>query len=278
MEKMYADLLDKPVPVFIISGLLLIAGIAALATQGESTYTESLQIILLSGELLYSLFVAALLVLVIIGWHIDDLPGKSIALAVPLWLVGSIIRLLLPFAQSAGWLGEWNGVMLGMVIVTIYLIWRVKARFAMVVILCSLYTLLVTTGFVLAFTDTVSVPIVFGIITTGAMTVALISLVYFQIKAQMRAARRDAMKTHIISGTLQSLRFIIFSGGALVLSALPLLIMGGGVFRSFGLIILIGGVVAAYTTLATPAPLILAAGDLKIKTENVRKSGKRRKS
>jgi hypothetical protein len=276
MEKMYADLMDKPSVVFGISGLLLALGVVAVATQGASDLTNPLQRILLSGELLYSLFVAVLIALVIIGWHIDDLPGKCISVAVPLLFGGTIVRLLLPLAQSGGWLGEWNGVMLGVTIVSIYLAWRIQARFALIAIVSSLYAIIVTSGFIFGLVDHITVPTVLGIMAVGAISIVLITLSYFRIKALIRAARRDAIKNHIVMGTMLSIRFTVLSGGAIILLALPFIILAEDSFRSFGLIFLIGSLVSMYTALAAPAPLLMATSDLVISSNPNRKQRKQR--
>ena len=276
MEKMYADLMDKPSVVFGISGFLLALGVVAVATQGASDLTNPLQRILLSGELLYSLFVAVLIVLVIIGWHIDDLPGKCISLAVPLFFGGTIVRLLLPLAQSGGWLGEWNGVMRGVTIISIYLAWRIQARFALIAIVSSLYAIIVTSGFIFGMVDHITVPIVLGIMAVGAISIVLITLSYFRIKTLIRAARRDPIKKHIVMGTMLSIRFTVLSGGAIILLALPFIILAEDSFRSFGLIFLIGSLVSMYTALAAPAPLLMATSDLVISSNTNRKQGKRR--
>ena len=276
MEKTYADLMDKPSVVFGISGLLLALGVVAVATQGASDLTNPLQRILLSGELLYSLFVAVLIALVIIGWHIDDLPGKCISVAVPLFFGGTIVRLLLPLAQSGGWLGEWNGVMLGITIVSIYLAWRIQARFALIAIVSSLYAIIVTSGFIFGMVDHITVPTVLGIMAVGAISIVLIMLSYFRIKALIRAARRDAIKKHIVMGTMLSIRFTVLSGGAIILLALPFIILAEDSFRSFGLIFLIGSLVSMYTALAAPAPLLMATSDLAISSKPNRKQGKQR--
>jgi hypothetical protein len=276
MEKMYADLMDKPSVVFGISGLLLALGVVAVATQGASDLTNPLQRILLSGELLYSLFVAVLIALVIIGWQIDDLPGKCISVAVPLLFGGTIVRLLLPLAQSGGWLGEWNGVMLGVTIVSIYLAWRIQARFALIAIVSSLYAIIVTSGFIFGLVDHITVPTVLGIMAVGAISIVLITLSYFRIKALIRAARRDAIKNHIVMGTMLSIRFTVLSGGAIILLALPFIILAEDSFRSFGLIFLIGSLVSMYTALAAPAPLLMATSDLVISSNPNRKQRKQR--
>ena len=275
---MYTDLMDKPAVVFVISGILMALGVVAVAmTSAQSTLTLPLQGLLLSGELLYGLFVAVLIILVIIGWHIDDLPGKSIALAVPLLLVGSIVRLLLPLAQGSGWLGEWNGVMLGITVVSIYLAWRIQSRFAMVVIVSSLYAIIVTSGFIFGLVQSVSVPVVLGIMAVGAMVIVLVSLSYFRIKNYMRAARREPIKNHIVTGALAAMRFTVLSGSVVMLSALPLIALTGASFRALGLIFLIGGLVSLFTALAAPIPLIMATNDLAVSTDTSRKPGKRRK-
>lgn len=279
MEKMYTDLMDKPFVVFALAGLLMALGVVTVATQGQSSIlTSPLQGLLLSGELLYGMFVAILIVMVIVGWHIDDLPGKSISLAVPLLLVGSIVRLLLPFAQSAGWLGEWNGVMLGVTAVSIYLAWRIRARFALIVIVSGAYTVIVTSGFVFGIVQDISIPFVLGIMAVGAIAIVLITLSYFRIKAHIRVARRDAIKDHILRGTTESIRFTILSGALVILLALPFIVLAEAPFRSFGLIFLIGGLVSVFTALASPIPLIMATTDLEISTDTNRKPGKRRKT
>ena len=278
MEKMYTDLLDKPMVIYILSGLLMALGVVTVATQGQATLTLPLQGLLLSGELLYAIFVAILIVLVIVGWHIDDLPGKSISLAVPLLLFGSLVRVLLPLAQSSGWLGEWNGVMLGVIIISIYLAWRIQARFALIAIVAGSYTVIVTSGFVFGVVQQIAVPHILGLLASGAMAIILILLSFFRIKGFIRTARREAIKNHIVKGALASIRITLLSGITVILFAIPFIILAESVFRSFGLIFFIGGLVSIFTALATPMPLIMATSNLELVTDSSRKTGKRRKS
>jgi preprotein translocase subunit SecF len=77
-------------------------------------------------------------------------------------------------------------------------------------------------------------------------------------------------------GAMLSIRFTVLSGGAIILLALPFIILAEDSFRSFGLIFLIGSLVSMYTALAAPAPLLMATSDLVISSNPNRKQGKRR--
>lgn len=274
----YGKLIDRPGPVYVFALLLAVSGIAATALKAEHTVTDGLVALLLSGDLLYGLFLVMLIVLVIVGARIDDRPGKSIALALGVLAAGSIVRLLLPFARSIDWLGEWNGVMIGMMIITLYLALRVGARFAVVAMGCALYAMIVTAGITFGLVDRISISSVLALMAVGALAVAMAFLAYSQVRSQMEAARREPVGRSVRAGMARAMPFLFMAGVAALLIAAPLAVAADGPPRDFGLLLLIGGPVAALAALMSAAPLVSMTQDMQFDTgPPVRRGGRRQR-
>lgn len=252
----YGKLIDQPGAIYTFAVMLAAAGIAATATKAEHAVDEGLVSLLLSGDLLYGLFVTMLIVLVIIGARIDDRPGKCIALALGVLAAGSIVRLLLPFARSVDWLGEWNGVMLGIMLITLFLSLRIGARFAVTAMGCALYAMFVTAGITFGLVDRITVSIVLALMAVGALTVVMAFLGYSQVRSRIEAARREPAGDSVRTGMSRAMPFLGMTGLAVLLLAVPLVIVADGTPRDFGLLVMIGGPAGACAALMSAVPLV----------------------
>ncbi len=272
----YGKLIDRPEAVYAFAVILAVAGIAATALKAEHAVTDDMVALLLSGDLLFGLFVTMLIVLVIVGARIDDRPGKSIALTLGVLAAGSIVRLLLPFARSVDWLGEWNGVMLGLMIITLYLSLRVGARFAVVAMGCALYTMIVTAGITFGVMDRITVSSVLALMAIGALAVVMSFLGYSQVRSHMEAARREPVSHSVRTGMTRSMPFIFLSGLATLLIAVPLAVIADGTPRDYGLLMMIGGPVGALAALMSAVPLVSMTKNVQFETGAPARRGGRR--
>ena len=276
LASIYEKLIDRPGAVYGIAFVLIAAGIAATALKSDHMVTDDLVAMLLSGDLLYGLFVTMLIVLVIVGARIDDSPGKSIALALGVLAAGTIVRLLLPFARSIDWLGEWNGVMLGLMIITLYLSLRVGARFAVASMGSALYTMIVTAGIALGLTDRISVSSILALMAIGAFAVVMSFLGYSQVRSQMESTRREPVSHSVRIGMTRALPFLVFAGISALLTAAPMAVFAAGPLREFGLLVMIGGPVGALAALMSAAPLLAMTQHVQVETGAPARRGGRR--
>ncbi len=274
----YGNLIDRPGLVYAVAVLLAAAGIAATAMKAEHTVTDGLVTLLLSGDLLYGLFLIMLIVLVIVGARVDDRPGKSIALTLGVLAAGSIVRLLLPFARSIDWLGEWNGMMLGIMIITLYLSLRVGARFAVTAMGSALYAMIVTAGITFGLVDRISVSSILALMAVGAVAVVMAFLGYSQVRLQMEAARRESVVHSVRTGMSRALPFLLLAGLATLLISVPLAAVASGPPRDFGLLLMIGGPIGALAALMSVVPLVSMTQNVSFETgASARRGGRRQR-
>lgn len=277
LAEYYGKLIDdRPGLIYAFAVLLAASGIAATALKAEHTVTDGLVALLLSGDLLYGLFLVMLIVLVIVGARIDDRPGKSIALTLGVLAAGSIVRLLLPFARSIDWLGEWNGVMLGIMIITLYLSLRVGARFAVTAMGSALYAMIVTAGIAFGLVDRISVSSILALMAVGALAVVMAFLGYSRVRIQMEAARREPVGHSVRTGMSRAMPFLLLAGLATLLIAAPLAVVADGPPRDFGLLMMIGGPVGAFAVLMSTVPLVSMTQNVPFETGSPARRGGRR--
>ena len=280
MEKglaaLYGKLIDRPGVAYAIVVILAVVGIAATALKAEHAVDEGVVALLLSGDLLYGLFVTMLIVLVIVGARIDDRPGKSIAVSLGVLAAGSIVRLLLPFARSIDWLGEWNGVMLGIMIITLYLAFRIGARFAVTAMGCALYVMFVTAGITFGLVDRITVSGILALMAVGSLAVVMTFLGYSQVRSQIETARREPASHSVRTGMSRSLPFLVLAGLAVLVVATPLAIAADGPPRDFGLLLMIGGPVGACAALMSAVPLVSMMQNVQFEVGTPARRGGRR--
>ena len=278
LTALYGKLIDRPGVAYAIVVILAVVGIAATALKAEHAVDEGVVALLLSGDLLYGLFVTMLIVLVIVGARIDDRPGKSIAVTLGVLAAGSIVRLLLPFARSIDWLGEWNGVMLGIMIITLYLAFRIGARFAVTAMGCALYVMFVTAGITFGLVDRITVSGILALMAVGTLAVVMTFLGYSQIRSQIETARREPASHSVRTGMSRSLPFLVLAGLAVLVVAAPFAIVADGPPRDFGLLLMIGGPVGACAALMSAVPLVSMMQNVQFEVGTpVRRSGRRQR-
>ena len=271
LQRAYSTWIGNVPTVLVISGVLLIGGILASGLQGVSV-AEDLKAPVLLGNLIFGCFLSFLLIVMYIGWRFDNQPGRTIVVVLIATFIGNIINLLFPLALSGGWLPVWGGILLGIVIVIMYVSWRVGARFALVTAMMIIYTILVTAGLVLWIGPVLSAPLVFGLVGIGGYTFCMACVVCDRISTNIKNAKRDTWDQHIRGGMLQSIRPVLLWGAAAVLIALPGVIMGTGPVRSLAVLFLTGTIVNVYAILAFPAPLLLATKGMTVPQDTDRSS------
>ena len=187
--------------------------------------------------------------------RIDDRPGKCIALTLGVLAAGSIVRMLLPFALSIGWLAEWNGVMIGIIIITLYLSLRIGARFAVTAMGCALYTMFVTAGITLGLADRITVPGILALTAVGTLAVVMSFLGYSLVRSRIESARREPVSHSVRTGMVKAMPFLVLAGLAVLLIAAPLAVVTDGPLRDFGLYMMVGGPIGACAALMSAIPL-----------------------
>jgi len=278
LAALYGKLIDRPGVVYAFAAILAAAGIAATAMRTEHAVDDGLVALLLSGDMLFGLFVTMLIVLVIVGARIDDRPGKCIALTLGVLAAGSIVRMLLPFALSIGWLAEWNGVMLGIIIITLYLSLRIGARFAVTAMGCALYTMFVTAGITLGLADRITVPGILTLTAVGTLAVVMSFLGYSLVRNRIESARREPVGHSVRTGMVQAMPFLVLAGLAVLLIAAPLAVVTDGPLRDFGLFLMVGGPIGACAVLMSAIPLAAMTRDVQFEAAPpARRAGRRQR-
>jgi hypothetical protein len=261
MERLCTALINKPPLVFGMAGVLLAAGILCSAVQPRMILSQDTLDTVLSGHVTFGLLISLLVLLAAIGWRIDNQPGRSTALALSVLPAASLVYMLLPLAQRGEWLPIWNVLMTGLAVVSGYIGWRIRARFAVIAVAGAGYTMLVTAGIAGAMVSEFSTPLALGVLSTGGLTVCLISAFGFFIQERVRASRRDSMRQHILSGAVPSCRLVLRWGGSALLIALSVAALGAGPVRALGLLTAVGAVIGVFTAVACPSLYQLAAED-----------------
>lgn len=272
----YEKLIDRPEVVYPFAGILIMVAVVATALGARQLGTDGLLALLSSGDLLYCLFVTMLIVLVIVGGRIDSRPGKSIVLAIAALAIGSIVRLVLPFARSNDWLGEWHGVMLGIMIITLYLSLRIGARFSVVAMGCALYSMIVTGGISFGLVGQITVTSIYWLMAIGALAVVMSFLSYSTIRACMEAERRKPVSHSVRTGMAQVMAPVLLTGLAVLLTAAPLAAVSDDPQEAHSLLIMIGGPVSALAVLMSAVPLFWMTLHVPVETgPQVRRGGRR---
>lgn len=246
-------------PILTALGVLLALGILLPALHVETLTLAGAEEFLRLGNLAYGLFIACCLLLIVIGWRIDQQPGRAIILGVAMLMAGSLLDLFFGAAVAGGWLGVWHGLLAGFIVIMGYIGWRIRARFALVALGLIAYVSLVTAGLFLSVEPRLTVPLIIAVIAVAGDAFGLLYVLYDRISAGIRADRRGDLVESITCGAVQALRPVLIWSTVPLLIALPAALFGTGPFRSLGLFLSIGAVIAGIAVLCAPAALQSAA-------------------
>ncbi len=274
---MYLSFINNTTLMVVVTAFLLSAGIVVSGLQDRVFVTGDLQALVVDGNLLYGLFIAASGILAYAGWRFDHQPGRAIVVALGGVVLGGIINLLFSTALAGGWLPAWFGVLLGAWIIVLYGAWRIQARFALVIIVMIVYAMLVTAGFMIGIESTLSAPSAIGLLAVGGLSFTLACTICERIQASI-ATRRDAPDQSIRDGAQNSVRMVVLWGFIAVLMATVVSVIGSGTIRSLGLLFLIGSAVSTYAALAFPASLLLIQSSTGVPSRDSSRSSRRRRS
>lgn len=137
-------------------------------------------------------------------------------------------------------------------------IWiRFELRFGLGAIIALIHDVLITIGALVVVNYEFDLPIVAALLTIAGYSVNDTVVICDRIRENMRKQRRDSMETIINTSINQTLGRTILTTVTSLLVLTALLVLGGGVIRSFAFTLFVGFLAGLYSTIFVATPTIL---------------------
>jgi len=150
-------------------------------------------------------------------------------------------------------------VLFSMLLTLLYIAIRFELRFGLAAVIATAHDILLTLGFLAAFRVEIALPTVAAILTILGYSLNDTIVVFDRIRENMHA--KGARKRDPIDLVNQSInetlpRTVLTSGTTLVV-LLSLLILGGAVLRDFTIVLILGVVIGTYSSIFVASPALI---------------------
>ncbi|HIJ84741.1 MAG: protein translocase subunit secF [Magnetococcales bacterium] len=143
------------------------------------------------------------------------------------------------------------------VAILIYVAWRFELRFSYGAILALIHDAFVTMGLMSILQKEFTLVIVAAILTLIGYSINDTIVVYDRIREEMRKRKKQDMAEVINIAINQTLSRTIITSGTVLLVLLALLLFGGEVIHDFSLALFFGIVVGTYSSIFVASPIVL---------------------
>jgi SecD/SecF fusion protein len=271
-------------PAFILSGLLLVAGLVTVAIKGEKVLgvdftggdlvTFSFQEKVDDGKIRASLGSMA----EVVQYQRSPVGGQEVLSLRTAFGMGEKAgeTLAKDFPQAkfqqlqldkvAGVVGKelkqkaLIALILGMIAIFFYTTWRFETSFAIGAIVALLHDVLISLGIFALLGRELSLPMVGAILAVAGYSINDTIVIFDRIREFFRGgvgADRAGVMNLAINQTLSR---TLLTSGLTFLAVLVLFVLGGRVINDFALILLIGIVVGTYSSIFIASPIVLLFG------------------
>jgi preprotein translocase subunit SecF len=140
----------------------------------------------------------------------------------------------------------------------LYLAWRFRLVYGVAAVTAMVHDALITVGMLSLLHQEISLTVVAALLTLIGYSMNDTIVVFDRIRENRRASGREPLAETINRSINQTLSRTILTSGLTLLTALSLLLFSGPVLRGFSLVLVIGIVVGAFSSIFIASPILLA--------------------
>jgi preprotein translocase SecF subunit len=151
---------------------------------------------------------------------------------------------------------SWQGVLLAIVAMLIYISWRFRLRYAVGAIVAVIHDVTITTGVIALFHLEFNMEAIAGLLTVLGYSMNDTIIIFDRVRENLAIDRKSSMFDIINRSINQSLTRTLNTAGATFVPVLILLVLGGPVLRGLSVALLMSVTVGTYSTLYIANPIL----------------------
>jgi preprotein translocase subunit SecF len=151
---------------------------------------------------------------------------------------------------------SWQGVLLAIVAMLIYISWRFRLRYAVGAIVAVIHDVMITTGVIALFHLEFNMEAIAGLLTVLGYSMNDTIIIFDRVRENLAIDRKSSMFDIINRSINQSLTRTLNTAGATFVPVLILLVLGGPVLRGLSVALLMSVTVGTYSTLYIANPIL----------------------
>lgn len=145
----------------------------------------------------------------------------------------------------------------------LYLAWRFRLAYGVAAVIAMAHDAVITVGLLSLLNSEISLTVVAALLTLIGYSMNDTIVVFDRIRENRGTVQSESLSKTINRSINQTLSRTVLTSGLTLLSALSLLLFGGGVLRGFSLTLTIGIIVGTYSSIFVASPILLAWGGAK---------------
>jgi len=150
-----------------------------------------------------------------------------------------------------------QAIIFALIGILIYISWRFKFRFAVGAVAALAHDVLITIGVFSLTNKEFSLPVLAALLTIVGYSLNDTIVVYDRIRENMGRMRRELFARTVNISVNETLSRTILTSGTTLIVVIVLFFMGGGVIHDFTFALLIGIIVGTYSSVFVASPLVV---------------------
>ncbi len=152
-------------------------------------------------------------------------------------------------------------ILMSFALTLVYLAFRFEWRFGIAAIVATFHDLTITFGFISLFNIEITLATVAALLTILGYSLNDTIVVFDRIRENLKKRRKDPYADIVNSSINETLPRTVLTSGTTLATLLALFILGGTVVRPFALVLILGILIGTYSSIFVASPVLLEIED-----------------
>jgi len=161
-------------------------------------------------------------------------------------------------------------ILLSFLLTLIYLAFRFEWRFGVAAIVATFHDMLLTFGFISLFNLEITLATVAAILTIVGYSLNDTIVVFDRIRENIRKKRKESLADTINRSINETLPRTVLTSGTTLVTLLALFVLGGEIIRPFAFVLMLGVVIGTYSSIFVASPALLEIEERRSARERAR--------
>ncbi len=148
-------------------------------------------------------------------------------------------------------------ILMSFALTLVYLAFRFEWRFGVAAIVATFHDLTITFGFISLFNIEITLATVAALLTILGYSLNDTIVVFDRIRENLKKRRKDPYADIVNSSINETLPRTVLTSGTTLATLLALFILGGTVVRPFALVLILGILIGTYSSIFVASPVLL---------------------
>ena len=143
-------------------------------------------------------------------------------------------------------------------VVTLFIFWILKLKYAMGAIVALIHDVTITVGIFSIFDKEFTLPIIAALLTIIGYSLNDTIIVFDRIRENLRKQHKNPLKIIINNSINETLNRTILTSATTLFVVIALFVLGGGIIHDFAFALIVGIAIGTYSSIFVASPILIA--------------------